>query len=98
MEKSIVRQFVIDGDICEVIFRFNKDADKYIGDYPDFENLPRVTPNGLVWVNATQDGCKEAVHKYYPDKTCLDCGSCSFFLTEKAGDLIGVCSKKTGAN
>ena len=36
MEKSIVRQFVIDGDICEVVFRFNKDADKYIGDYPDF--------------------------------------------------------------
>ena len=51
-----------------------------------------------MWVNATQDGCKEAVHKYYPDKTCLDCGSCSFFLTEKAGDLIGVCSKKIGAN
>lgn len=93
MEKLIVRQFVIDDDICEVVFRFNKEADKYIGDYPDFEHSPRVTKSGLFWVNATQDGCPDGVNKYYSHKTCLDCGSCTFFRTEKAGDLIGVCNK-----
>lgn len=94
MEKSIVRQFVIDDDICEVVFRFDEDSGKYIGDYPDFEQSGRFTKSGLPWVNATQDGCKFGNHKYYPEKPCLDCGSCSFFTTEKAGDLIGVCSHK----
>lgn len=93
MEKTIVRQFVIDSDICEVIFRFDEDADKYIGDYPDFEHSERVTPKGYIWVNATQDSCAYALHKYYPNKNCLDCGSCLYYKTEKAGDLIGVCSK-----
>lgn len=94
MEKTIVRSFVIDDDICEVIFRFNEDVGKHMGDYPDFELNPRFTKGGYKWVNATQDGCSEGVHKYYPEKTCLDCGSCSFFTTEKAGDLIGVCGNR----
>jgi len=94
MNKTIVRSFVIDGDICEVVFRFDEDIGKHIGDYPDFEQSPRFTQNGYLWVNATQDGCDEAQHKYYPEKTCLDCGSCSFFKTEKEGDLIGVCNRK----
>ncbi len=93
MEKCIVRQFVLDEDICEVVFRFNQEADKYIGDYPDFEQSPRITKNGFAWVNATQDGCSDSEHKYYKDKTCLDCGSCVFFKTEKPGDLIGVCNR-----
>ena len=93
MDKTIVRSFVIDSDICEVVFRFDEDAGKHIGDYPDFEQNPRFTKNGYLWVNATQDGCAEAQHKYYPEKTCLDCGSCSFFKTEKEGDLIGVCNR-----
>ena len=94
MKDKIVRQFVMDGDICEVIFRFDKDSEMYIGDYPDFEQNPRVTENGYTWVNATQDSCSEAVHKYYPEKTCLDCGSCSYFTTEKSGDLIGICGRR----
>lgn len=91
MEKMIVRTFVIDTDICEVVFKFDPEAERYIGDYPDFEQSPRYTPQGFKWINATQDGCKAGVHKYYPEKDCLDCGSCSFFTTEKSGDLIGVC-------
>ncbi len=91
MEKTIIRQFVIDNDICEVVFRLDTDSGKYIGDYPDFEHSPRTTPRGYKWVNATQDGCEKGVHKYFPQKTCLDCGSCSYFTTDKSGDLIGVC-------
>jgi len=94
MKDTIVRQFVIDGDICEVVFRFDKDSEMYIGDYPDFEQQSRVTESGYPWVNATQDGCSKALHKYYPEKACLDCGSCSYFITEKSGDLIGVCGSK----
>ncbi len=92
MEKTIVRSFAIDGDICEVVFRFDIQSQRYIGDYPDFELSPRKTPNGFRWINATQDGCDSGVHKYYPQEKCLDCGSCSHFTTEKAGDLIGVCT------
>lgn len=92
MENIIVRSFVIDSDICEVVFRFDSASGKFIGDYPDFEQSPRFTESGKQWINATQDSCEMGNHKYYPEKTCLDCGSCSFFTTEKAGDLIGVCS------
>ncbi len=91
MKKIIVRSFCIDSDIYEVVFRFDEDVGKHIGDYPDFEQCPRYTKNGYLWVNATQDGCENAVHKYYPDEVCLDCGSCVFYTTEKAGDLIGIC-------
>lgn len=91
MKESIVRSFVIDGDICEVVFRFDKDSEMYLGDYPDFEQQSRFTESGYRWVNATQDSCEKAQHKYYTEKECLDCGSCKFFTTEKEGDLIGVC-------
>lgn len=93
MRENIVRSFVIDGDICEVVFRFDKASGRYLGDYPDFERQSRFTSNGYRWVNATQDGCEKALHKYYPEKECLDCGSCKFFSTEKEGDLIGICQK-----
>lgn len=92
MEKCIVRSFVIDGDICEIVFKYDSGSQRYIGDYPDFELNPRKTANGFWWVNATQDSCVKGVHKYYPEEKCLDCGSCSHFTTEKAGDLIGVCA------
>ena len=93
MEKIIVRSFCIDSDICEVVFRFDEDVGKYIGDYPDFELSPRYTPSGLRWINATSDSCSYGKNKYFSEKSCLDCGSCEFFTTEKAGDLIGVCGK-----
>ncbi len=93
MKENIVRSFVIDGDICEVVFRFDEASGRYLGDYPDFERQSRYTVSGYRWVNAIQDSCKEALHKYYPDKECLDCGSCKFFTTEKEGDLIGVCGE-----
>ncbi|MBQ2825036.1 MAG: hypothetical protein IJF19_02065 [Clostridia bacterium] len=93
MKESIVRSFVLDGDICEVVFRFDEASEMYLGDYPDFESQSRYTPRGYRWVNATQDSCKKAKHKYYSEKDCLDCGSCRFFTTEKEGDLIGICSE-----
>ena len=31
MEKIIIRQFVIDNDICEVVFRLDTDSGKYEG-------------------------------------------------------------------
>lgn len=92
MDKIIVRSFCIDSDICEVVFRFDEATGKYLGDYPDFEEYPRFTKNGHPWITATQDSCNMGKNKYYAGKACLDCGSCCYFLQEKAGDLIGVCS------
>lgn len=91
MEKTCVRSFSIDGDICCVKFIYDEDVKKYLGDYPDFETTPRTTPGGYSWVNATQDSCHRGIHIQDASKTCLDCGSCRFFTTEKQGDLIGIC-------
>ena len=91
MEKTRVRAFSIDGDICEVTFIYNEDVEKYLGDYPDFEAAPRTTPGGFSWVNATQDSCPKGIHIQDASITCLDCGSCRFFTTENQGDLIGIC-------
>lgn len=91
MEKTIVRTFCYDGDICEVVFRYDHQSGKHFGDYPDFEETPRHTKNGWKWITATQEGCALGVNKYAKDDRCMDCGSCEHFIQEKAGDLIGIC-------
>lgn len=94
MNDSRIRTFCIDGDNLEVIFTLDKESQKFIGNYPDFELNPRLTKSGLPWVNAIQDGCENALSRYSPQKPCMDCGSCKHYVTENEFDLIGVCSYK----
>ena len=82
------RCFTIDGDTVEVKRVFDEKIGLYIHDYPDFKENPRVTPCGRPWVNVTRDDCP------YADKEYQDCGSCKFFICERAGDLIGVCDNE----
>ncbi len=79
------RIFQLDEDSVEVIFTKNDKFNIYFGDYPDFSENPRYTPNGRPWVNATRIGCP------YSNIIYDDCGSCSHFLREHSSDLIGIC-------
>lgn len=92
MIKVKKRAFRADGDSLEVIFNYDKELDKYFGDYPDFETSPRFTPNGRPWVNATTVGCP------YAEEEFDDCGSCRYFLKEHTTDLIGICINEKNMN
>ena len=88
MANTKYRLYSLDGDSLEISFAYDKDLDKYFGNYPDFEETPRYTPNGKPWVNATFDGC------IFADQRYGDCGSCEHYITETPGDLIGICANK----
>ncbi len=91
MEKTITRSFCFDGDICDVLFRYDEASGKYFGDYPDFEEQPRYTGTGKMWVTAMQTSCAYAKNKYTEEGPCDDCGSCIYLHREQQGDLIGIC-------
>ncbi len=91
MSSFKVRRFSFDGDELEVIYRYDEVLGIHFGDYPDFEETPRYTPQGRPWVNTMQDACSYGVNQFNPTTPCLDCGSCSFYLKERPGDLIGIC-------
>lgn len=84
----VSRRFTIDGDTVEVKRVFDEKIGAHIHDYPDFKENPRVTPSGRPWVNVTRDDCP------YADDNYGDCGSCKYFISENAGDLIGVCNNE----
>ena len=82
------RVYTLDGDTVTVEFTYNAESDMFFGDYPDFAETPRFTPQGRRWVNVTDDSC------IFADGEYDDCGSCRFFRAERAGDLIGICENE----
>lgn len=88
MSKSQSRLYTLYGDTVEVSFIYDEALKRYFGDYPDFEETPRITPCGRRWVNATKENCP------FADENYGDCGSCEFFKCEKEGDLIGICDNE----
>jgi len=91
MDREEFRLFCIDGDTVSVKYVFDTELRCHRYDYPDFKKDPRITPTGRPWVNAIWDNCPHASGDFG------DCGSCSFYLAERHGDLIGVCTNKTFA-
>lgn len=85
MEHKKRRIYHVDGDYLEVVYYYDEEVGQYFGEYPDFEETPRYTPNGRPWVNVTIVGCPHA------DKDYDDCGSCQCMRREQPMDLIGVC-------
>lgn len=88
MSESKIRRYCLYDDVVEITFSYDKEIGRYFGEYPDFDTVPRITPCGRRWVNATKEDCP------YADKTYGDCGSCEFYRCENAGDLIGVCDNQ----
>ena len=91
MNQPMIRRYCLDGDVCEVTFHYDTFCQKQFGEYPDFEEEPRYTPGGRPWVTEMQEGCPYGKNKYHPSESCLDCGSCQYFLQERERDLIGIC-------
>ncbi len=90
MPMERVEIFNLDGVDVKVKFTFDKTANMYIGDYPDFEETPLYSPNGRPIVTATLDNCPHNTS----DGKFADCGSCKFFKTEDKNDLIGFCTNE----
>lgn len=82
------RLYTLDGDVVAVPFIYDNEMNGYFGNYPDFKEMPRLTPEGRQWVNVTMEGCP------YADTDYGDCGSCQFFRCEHPGDLIGICDNE----
>lgn len=94
MQTKKIRCFCFPDDCLEVVFTYDGECGKYFGDYPDFEETPRLTQSGRPWVNAVQDACRYGVSRSRPTEDCMDCGSCIFFQKELPEDLIGVCDNE----
>ncbi len=88
MDKTNERIFSLDGDTVRVALSFDEKMDRFVREYPDFSIHPRSTPAGRIWVNVTRDDCPFADTEY------RDCGSCRFFLCERVGDMIGICTNE----
>lgn len=88
MTQNKNRLYSLYGDSVEVVFVYDEQLNRHIGEYPDFDEYPRTTPCGRRWVNATKDNCPLSDNKYG------DCGSCEFYRCEREGDLIGVCENE----
>lgn len=88
MTKNKNRLFSLYNDNVEITFVYDQSLDRFFGEYPNFDENPRITPCGRRWVNATKDDCPFANQEYG------DCGSCNFYRCERPGDLIGVCENE----
>ncbi len=86
MKQNKVKTYYLDGDFLEVSFRYDERSGKYLGNYPEFSEIPRYTPNGRKWVDAITENCP------YADGVDKMCGSCSYILKQEERDIIGVCN------
>lgn len=85
MSATKIETYRIDGDQIDVIFTLDTFSGAWIGDYPFFEEEPRITPSGRPWRNVTHDNCPFAAGAY------SDCGTCPYLIKQASGDLVGVC-------
>ena len=85
MKKRKTRTYCIDGDSLDVSFAFHEQSGAWIGDYPYFEEEPRITPSGRRWRNVTFDDCPHAEGSHG------DCGTCIHLKKQSPNDLVGVC-------
>lgn len=85
MKKTEQRTYCIDGDTMCITFTYDEACGVWLGDYPYFEEEPRLTPSGRQWKNVMHDSCPHA------EGTHGDCGTCPHLVRQDPGDLIGVC-------
>ena len=85
MSQIMVQTYHIDGDTLQVSFELDEPSGAWIGDYPFFEEEPRITPAGRPWCNVTHDSCP------YAAGTHGDCGTCPHLVKQSENDLVGVC-------
>lgn len=85
MQRERLKTFQVDGDMLTVPYRYDEEAEIFIGQFPEFDTEPRYTPNGRPWKNVVSDSCPYAAGGYD------DCGSCPYLIKAGPRDIIGVC-------
>lgn len=85
MKRTRLKTFHIDGDLLAVPHHYDESAGIFIGQFPEFEEYPRYTPNGRPWKSVVSIGCPHAAGDYD------DCGSCPYLIKAGPQDVIGVC-------
>lgn len=85
MPKERLKTFDVAGDRLQVPYRYDEQAALWLGQFPDFEEHPRYTPEGRPWKSVVTAGCPYATGAYD------DCGSCTYLVKGDAQDIIGVC-------
>lgn len=85
MQRDKLKTFHVDGDLLTVQYHYDERADVFIGQFPEFEEEPRYTPNGRPWKSVVSVGCPYATGEFD------DCGSCSYLIREGSRDIAGVC-------
>lgn len=88
MENIRVRTYRLDGDVLEIVSRYDESSGLWIEDYIDFDDEPRYTPQGRPWKCVTTIDCP------YSDPVYRDCGTCPWLIKEEPTDLIGVCDHR----
>jgi len=83
--KSERRAFCVDFDTVYVDFVYDEKFDVWLGNFPCFDEEPRITKNGRLWKNVSSTDCPYAPPQY------LDCGTCSYLKKQDPKDMIGVC-------
>ena len=51
MQRERLKTFQVDGDMLTVPYRYDEEAEIFIGQFPEFDTEPRYTPNGRPWKN-----------------------------------------------
>lgn len=92
MGKTLRKYIQLDDDILEILYTYNENLDKYFGDYPDFKENPRYTPNGKPWVNVMDSDCPYHTGEYG------DCGLCPYLKKANPKDIIGICTHESKCN
>ena len=85
MKREKRKTFQVDGDRITVPYHYDEEADIFIGQFPEFEEEPRYTPNGRPWKSVVSVGCPYSAGDFD------DCGSCPYLIKAHARDIIGVC-------
>lgn len=85
MAKTERRAFCVDSDTVHVDFVYDEEFGIWIGDFPCFDEEPRMTANGRLWKNVSFTDCP------YAPKDFFDCGTCSYLKKQDPKDMIGVC-------
>ncbi len=90
MEKEKkTRRYEFEGVILYIPLYYDKNADMYIEEYPDFIENPVWTRDGHPVMFCGEDACSHS--EWDEPGRCMDCGSCRHYTPVSPHTLMGVC-------
>ncbi len=86
------RKYELEGLVIEIPIHYDKQAEMYIEDYPDFIENPTYTPKGNRVLFAGTDACPLASEA--TPGGCPDCGSCKYYKGASEHTWFGICTNE----